>query len=98
MLDSMHRARVGRSVKLTLYAQLGIWPDDTDPLLALFNNPQLAQVAEDALNGETVRGVPWIAMGRLLYPAVNPITPGEFLGVAMSAEIAERIASAVSGG
>jgi len=98
MLNSMHRARTGRTVKINLYAQLGTFPDDTDPLLALFNNPNLAQTAADALNGATARGMPWIAVGRLLYPRVNPITPGEFLGVAMSDEIAERIADAVSGG
>jgi hypothetical protein len=94
----MHRARVGQTIKVTLYAQLGTWPDDTDPLLGLFNNPQLAQTAQDALNGATARGVPWIAVGRLIYPMVNPIIPGEFLGVAISDEVAERIASAVSGG
>jgi hypothetical protein len=96
MLDSMHRARLGRRRRVNLYAQLGTWPDDTDPLLALFNNQQLAQTAEDALNGRAVRGVPWIAVGRLIYPMVNPIIPGEFIGVAVSDEVAERIASAVS--
>ena len=98
MLDSMHRARLGRRRKTNLYAQLGTWPDDTDPQLALFNSPNLAQTAEDALNGATARGVPWIAVGRLIYPMVNPITPGEFIGVAISDEVAERIAAAVSGG
>jgi hypothetical protein len=98
MLDSMHRARTGRHLGLTLYAQLGTCPDDSDVFLALFNTRELARTAENALNGLTVVSPPWLAIGRLIYPVTNPVLAGEFIGVATSDEVAERITEAVSRG
>jgi hypothetical protein len=92
-----HSYRVGRTLGCTLYAQLTPEPGKTDVFLALFNTRELATLAADRLNDPERRDLRWIAIGRLIYPLNTRLLPDDFLAVAVTADVATMIVSAVSG-
>lgn len=96
-LKAVCRARVGRTLGLTLYVQLGTDPADSDVLLALFNTRSLAVTARNAVNGLAVDSPRWQAVGRLIYLAGVVASADDFLGVGMDAQAAARIVAAVNG-
>jgi hypothetical protein len=89
--------RVGRTLGCTLYAQLTPEPGEADMLLALFNTRELAALAADRLNDPERGDLRWIAIGRLIYPLSARLLPDDFLAVAVTADVASIIVSAVSG-
>lgn len=42
--------RIGRKVGRTVYTQIGEWPDDSDPLIGVFDSVELAKEAVKAHN------------------------------------------------
>lgn len=89
--------RVGRTLGMTLYAQIGDDPSKTDVLLALFNTRELATLAAARLNDPERGDLRWIAIGRLIYPLGARVGPDDFLAVAVTADVASTIASMVRG-
>lgn len=95
----IHRARVGRSLGLTLYAQAGTWPSKSDTYLGVFNTRELAQVAYDCLNGRPRHDVRWLALGRLIFPCNDVVPAGldDFLAVMIDPEVAADVVRRVNG-
>lgn len=94
----IRRARVGRSLGRTLYAQAGAWPDKGDTLLGLFDTVEQAQIAMNALNGAPAPGVRWRAIGRLIFPVANPISLDDYFGAMATREVASQVVDVVNGG
>lgn len=97
-IDAMRCARAGSSLGFTLYAQFGEQPTKTDPYLGVFNNPLLAQLALDAINRRYVpERLPWVALGRLIYPASGVEYLDDFIAVMLTPAVARWVANAVAG-
>lgn len=96
-MKDMTCARVGRTLGLTLYAQLGAKPGKADTFLGTFNTRELAQIAADGLNGQRRETAPWRALGRLIYPQRHPIDLDDFYGAMVSREVAAQVVTAVNG-
>jgi hypothetical protein len=90
--------RVGRTLGLTLYAQIGDLPDKSDVLLGLFNTRKLAQLAADSLSGHPPPATRWLALGRLIYLAAGPLMLDDFLATTINPEVAASIVNAVNNG
>jgi hypothetical protein len=96
-LDDMRRLRAGTSLGFTVYAQFGEQPTKSDPYLGVFNNSQLAAYAVEAVNNRRVSAdMPWVAIGRLIYPGPGVDRLDDFIAVMASASIARWLANAVA--
>lgn len=95
-LDNVRRVRTGTSLGFTLYAQFGDTPTKQDPYLGVFNNAQLAAYAVDAINDHYVAAdLPWIAVGRLIYPEPGVTGLDDFIAVMVSPAVANWVAGVV---
>jgi hypothetical protein len=95
-IDGCHCFRTGRSLGTTVYAQ---WDEESstysDTYLAVFNNRAWGADIVTALNGALTGDPCLLAVGRLLYPSnatAKPLALDDFVGVAISPEIALYIA------
>lgn len=96
-LDGMKRLRAGTSLGFTLYAQFGDYPTKTDPYLGVFNNAKLAELAVDAINNQRApMDLPWVAIGRLIYPNLSVDHLDDFIAVMVSASVARWLANTVA--
>lgn len=96
-LADMKRARAGMSLGFTLYAQFGDEPTKSDPYLGVFNNPILTQYAVTAISGQPIpSSMPWLAIGRLIYPTSGMNSIDDFIGVMATPAIARWVASRVA--
>ena len=96
-LDAVRRVRVGTSLGFTLYAQFGASPTKQDPYLGVFNTAQLASYAVRAINdGEVDADLPWVSIGRLVYPGPGVTHLDDFIAVMGSPAIACWLANAVA--
>lgn len=95
-LDNVRRVRTGTSLGFTLYAQFGPEPTKQDPYLGAFNNPMLASYAVRAINERYVESdLPWIAVGRLIYPEPGAAGLDDFIAVMVSPAVANWVAGVV---
>lgn len=96
-IDAMRCARAGSSLGFTLYAQFGEQPTKADPYLGVFNNQLLTQLAVDAINRRYVpQPLPWVAMGRLIYPEPGMERLDDFIAVMLTPAVARWVANAVA--
>jgi hypothetical protein len=96
-VHDMRRVRAGSSLGFTLYAQFGDDPAKDDPYLGVLNNPILAQYAVTAINGGQLPSpMPWLAIGRLIYPMPGMNSIDDFIGVMATPAIARWVAHRVA--
>jgi hypothetical protein len=97
VLDNMRQVRVGTSLGFTVYAQFGERPTKSDPYLGVFNNAQLAAYAIEAVNNRRVEvDMPWVAIGRLIYPGPGVDRLDDFIAVMATVNIARWLANTVA--